>query len=165
MKTGSIYHLTGFVLLLTGVLFTTGCANNVEPAAQTDGNYRQSGYQGQVPVQTFEELRAQYPPGYWRSETPPVSHEDRLRVAVTHFSSPKALENTARLAAEVFAFAFTQSLDFDVYERDRLDAVARELELSKSGLVRPDMAAETGRFPGVDLVVTGTVSTPPPARR
>ncbi|MDY3868276.1 MAG: CsgG/HfaB family protein [Pyramidobacter sp.] len=64
----------------------------------------------------------------------------------------------AESMTEMFITELSKSGAFEVYERTRLESVAREQRLSMSGMVSPDTLVRVGRLAGVEWIITGAVT-------
>ncbi len=77
------------------------------------------------------------------------------RVAVTEFSGPG---ESGKLAVSILNSKLLNSNYFDVLEREKLQDVMREYQLSMAGIVNPDQAKQVGKLLGVDGLITGEVT-------
>ena len=83
----------------------------------------------------------------------------RYIVAVTDFPDISGKETlTGRHIAEGLIAPLVSTGQFSVIERQLLDKIDEEQELSLSGKIDPDSAMKLGRILGVDALVTGTVA-------
>ena len=80
-------------------------------------------------------------------------------VAVMNFSGGEVLEERLRIRmADALVTSLVQAGRFDVVERERLDLVMTEQNLTQTGRVDPATAARVGRILGAELVVFGLVT-------
>jgi hypothetical protein len=87
----------------------------------------------------------------------------RLQVTMLPFEqqgTPSTL--TEAVYTSLFDALVTQER-FDLVERERLEAVLRELQLSQTDLVDPSTAARTGKVVAAEGIVVGTVTETPRA--
>jgi curli biogenesis system outer membrane secretion channel CsgG len=80
-------------------------------------------------------------------------------VAVMNFTGGEVLEERLRIRmADALVTALVQAGRFDVVERERLDLVMTEQNLTQTGRVDPATAARVGKILGAELVVFGLVT-------
>lgn len=80
-------------------------------------------------------------------------------VAVMNFTGGEVLEERLRIRmADALVTSLVQAGRFDVVERERLDLVMTEQNLTQTGRVDPATAARVGRILGAELVVFGLVT-------
>jgi curli biogenesis system outer membrane secretion channel CsgG len=80
-------------------------------------------------------------------------------VAVMNFSGGESLEERLRLRmADALVTSLVKAGRFDVVERERLDLVMTEQNLTQTGRVDPATAARVGKILGAELVVFGLVT-------
>jgi curli biogenesis system outer membrane secretion channel CsgG len=80
-------------------------------------------------------------------------------VAVMNFSGGEMLEERLRIRmADALVTSLVQAGRFDVVERERLDLVMTEQNLTQTGRVDPATAARVGKILGAELVVFGLVT-------
>lgn len=85
----------------------------------------------------------------------------KMRIAIIEFANNATAEVTdavRRGITDMLTTAIVNTNAFSVFERSRLEAVAREQRLSMSGLVDSTTVAKVGRLVGVDVIVTGAVT-------
>lgn len=80
------------------------------------------------------------------------------RVAVASFDGPGG--NTA---SDLFAQDLLKH-GADVVERQRLEAILKEQQLSSSGILDPETTKKLGKILGVDAIIVGTVSNYTPGQ-
>ena len=81
------------------------------------------------------------------------------RIAVLEFGRVNGQEsNAGRVAQDRFIYAFVTQGDVVVVERDRLDAVKRELTLGMTGFVDEATTKRIGKILGVDALVYGSLT-------
>jgi len=83
-----------------------------------------------------------------------------IRIGVDRFRSgaPGVTPAVADALTEMFITELSNSGSFQVYERTALEKVAREQQLSMSGLVSESTLVKVGRLAGVEWIVTGAVT-------
>jgi hypothetical protein len=80
-------------------------------------------------------------------------------VAVMNFAGGESLESRTHIRmADALITSLVQAGRFDVVERDRLDLVMTEQNLTQTGRVDPATAARVGKILGAELVVFGLVT-------
>ena len=80
-------------------------------------------------------------------------------VAVMNFTGGELLEQRLRFRmSDALVTSLVQAGRFDVVERDRLDLVLQEQNLTVAGRVDPATAARVGKILGAELVVYGLVT-------
>ncbi len=87
----------------------------------------------------------------------------KMRLAVLEFQNNG---NEGSLATDAVCRGITDMLTtelfktgaFEVYERSRMEAIAREQSLSATGVLDPNTAVSLGRIAGVETVVIGAVT-------
>jgi curli biogenesis system outer membrane secretion channel CsgG len=97
----------------------------------------------------------------------PLCAEGKVRIAVMDFDT-EALRNSwhygwswsnlSTAAADTLVTELVKSGKFSVIEREKLNLVLQEHQLSASGAVSSKTAVELGKLLGVQLIVTGSVS-------
>ncbi|UTF58834.1 CsgG/HfaB family protein [Gilvimarinus sp. DA14] len=82
------------------------------------------------------------------------------RIAVVDFENKSQYGGwkVGRGAADMLTTELVKETDFDIYERDRLNAVLDEQNLGQSGLMDVSTAAKVGKLIGVEYIVTGAVT-------
>jgi len=60
--------------------------------------------------------------------------------------------------ADMLATALVKSGKFDVFERQKMEAIIKEQKLGLTGLVTPESAAKLGKILGVQYIVVGSVN-------
>jgi curli biogenesis system outer membrane secretion channel CsgG len=88
--------------------------------------------------------------------------QGKPRVAVFDFENNSTWhwwqDRLGRAAADVFVTAMLESGQFNMIERDKVQALLAEQNFGVSGRVTPQTAAKIGQMLGVDLLLTGSVS-------
>lgn len=158
MKNKLLYRLISLsaMIIVTGI-YVSGCAV-VRDTPQTDTKYAATGYQGQVPQVTMEGLEEKYQPGFWKEKTLNIPMKDRINIAIKEFTNATKQQDLEKTITEIFITAFSKSGAFNVIERQQLEKVLNEFELSQSGIIDTSTSKEIGQLTGVEAIVTGTVS-------
>lgn len=76
------------------------------------------------------------------------------RVAVMKFDGP---QQAGKLVVSMLNSKLLNSHYFDVLEREKLQDIMREYQLSMAGVVNPDQAKQIGQLLGVDGIITGEI--------
>lgn len=87
------------------------------------------------------------------------------RVAVLPFQGPNGDQAARQFESMLAEAKGGGSTFFTVVDRHTLQKAVDELKLQGSGLIDPNTAAQIGRLTGAEGIYTGTVSSPPPARK
>ncbi len=82
------------------------------------------------------------------------------RVAVMDFDNRAGYGDwrIGRGAADILTTELVKNTKFQMFERDRLNAVLSEQNLGTAGLVDPASAAKVGKLIGVQYIITGSVT-------
>ncbi len=92
---------------------------------------------------------------------PPTPASKRISIAVIQF---KTLNNEARdislgeLVSESFTTALVNSNNFKIIEREQLDKVVKEMEMTQTGFIETTNAVEIGKMLHADAIITGSVA-------
>lgn len=141
--------LTTFCII--GVL---GCAK-VQEVPQRDTHYTEIPYSGQISTDTVKALDQQYPDGFWEDQE--SDFLGQVVMAVRVFTTSPNRPDLGRAVSDMVASALVNTGRVTVVEREKLDALISELELSQSGLTETPMGYETGLMDTVDYIVMGSV--------
>jgi curli biogenesis system outer membrane secretion channel CsgG len=123
----------GFISLIS-IIALTGCANLLQPTAQVDVTA------GAAPL--------------------PPYFGPKARIALAEFDV-KAAKATGEIGSglrEMLVTALIQSNRFNVVERQVLEAVMKEQELSASGAVQSGAEVARGQLKAADLIITAAVT-------
>ena len=134
-----------------------GCAA-VRDVPQTDTTYAATDYKEEVPQSTMGELEKKYPPGFWKEKKLNIPMTDRINIGIKEFANATQQQDLEKTITEIFITAFSKSGAFNVIERQQLEKVLNEFELSQSGVIDTSTSQEIGQLTGVEAIVTGTVS-------
>lgn len=88
----------------------------------------------------------------------------KQKIAVVDFTDPQGnITELGRVMAEEFsvslALAAEKDKKFKVVDRTHLKSIVKEHKLSASGLIDPDTARKLGKVTGVEVLVTGTLTS------
>lgn len=92
---------------------------------------------------------------------PPPVPTKTISIAVIHF---KTLNKEAQdislgeLVSETFTSALVNSRNFKIIEREQLDKVVKEMEMSQTGIIETTDAVEIGKILHADAIITGSVA-------
>jgi len=92
---------------------------------------------------------------------PPVVPRKKISIAVIKFKSlnQEAHEiSLGDLVSETFTSALVNSSAFKIIEREQLDKVIKEMEMSKTGFIDTTDAIEIGKMLHADAIITGSVA-------
>ena len=158
MKNKLLYRLVllSAMIIVTGI-YMSGCGI-VRDAPQTDTTYVATDYQGQISQSTMKELEEKYPPGSLKENTLNIPTKDRINIGIKGFTNATQQQDLEKTVTEVFITAFGKSEAFNIIERQQLEKVLNEFELSQSGIIDTSTSKEIGKLTGVEAIVTGTVS-------
>ena len=78
------------------------------------------------------------------------------RIAVIEFRNSAYYPNSGVMVSQLFA-KYMLKAGYNVVERDELDAILRERNLSLSNLLNPDHTKNYGKISGIDAIVTGSI--------
>lgn len=88
--------------------------------------------------------------------------QQKWRIAVVEFENKTPDHwwgnRLGRAASDMLTTHLVKTGKFDVYEREKLQAILNEQGLGKSGAVTPQSAAKVGQLLGIQYMVTGAVS-------
>lgn len=96
--------------------------------------------------------------------SPLLAADDKPRIAVIEFENKANSswhwwsDRGAAAMQDVFVTELVKSGKFRVIDRERLDAIMREKNLTLSGDVDPSTAVEIGKLLGVEYFLTGSVT-------
>lgn len=85
------------------------------------------------------------------------------RVAVIDFNDASYFNRSGALVSDLFV-KYLLKTGFNVVERQELEAILREHQLSIQGILNREQVKEFGKISGVDALVTGSISMLIPER-
>lgn len=96
-----------------------------------------------------------------RTETPKIIvRGEKVKVGIIEFQNlneDSKKENLGTIFSEMLTTSFVNSEAFKITEREQLQKVAKELQLSQSGIIDVTQAKQVGKMVGADAIVTGSV--------
>lgn len=89
----------------------------------------------------------------------PISRRVRKSIAVFDFGSPSTDKDAGKIAANRLLAYLHQnaSVDLRIIERENLQSILREMQLSQTGLVDIKTAQSVGKMRGIDTFIMGDV--------
>jgi curli biogenesis system outer membrane secretion channel CsgG len=85
------------------------------------------------------------------------------RVAVIEFRDAAYYPNSGAMASEMFT-KYLLKTGYNVIERDEIQTLMREHDLSLAGVLNREQVKEFGKICGVDAIITGSIPTAIPER-
>jgi TolB-like protein len=85
---------------------------------------------------------------------------EKIKIAVIEFQSlneDAKKDNLGKIVSEVLTTSLVNSESFKIIEREQLQKVTREFELSQTGIIDTSSAKQIGKVLGADAIVTGSV--------
>jgi TolB-like protein len=85
---------------------------------------------------------------------------EKIKVAVIEFQSlndEAQRDNLGKIVSEILTTSFVNSESFKIIEREQLQKVTKEFELSQTGIIDTSSAKQIGKILGADAIVTGAV--------
>lgn len=92
---------------------------------------------------------------------PPLPPSKRISIAVIQFKTlnKKAQDiSLGELISETFTSALVNSNSFKIIEREQLDKVVKEMEMTQTGFIETTDAVEIGKMLHADAIITGSVA-------
>lgn len=112
-------------------------------------------------LQKIEAVRPNYPELFQKTIEIKDSINKRIRksIAVFDFSSPSAEKDAGKIAAnKLIAYLHKNaSADLRIIERENLQSILKEMQLSQTGLVDIKTAQSVGKMRGIDTFIMGDV--------
>jgi tetratricopeptide (TPR) repeat protein len=112
-------------------------------------------------MQKIEALNPNYPELFQKTIDLKDSINKRIRksIAVFDFSSPSAEKDAGKIAAnKLIAYLHKNaSADLRIIERENLQSILKEMQLSQTGLVDIKTAQSVGKMRGIDTFIMGDV--------
>lgn len=112
-------------------------------------------------MQKVETLIPNYPDLFQKMNDvkDPITKRVRKSIAVFDFGSPSAEKDAGKIAAnKLIAFLHKNaSVDLRIIERENLQSILREMQLSQTGLVDIKTAQSVGKMRGIDTFIMGDV--------
>ncbi len=112
-------------------------------------------------LQKIEALIPDYPELFQKKNDvkDPITRRVRKSIAVFDFGSPSTEKDAGKIAAnKLIAFLHKNaSVDLRIIERENLQSILREMQLSQTGLVDIKTAQSVGKMRGIDTFIMGDV--------
>jgi tetratricopeptide (TPR) repeat protein len=112
-------------------------------------------------MQMVESLSPDYPGLFQKLNEvkDPISRRVRKSIAVFDFGAPSAEKDAGKIAAnKLIAFLHKNaSVDLRIIERENLQSILREMQLTQTGLVDIKTAQSVGKMRGIDTFIMGDV--------
>jgi len=112
-------------------------------------------------LQKVEALIPDYPDLFQKKNDvkDPITRRVRKSIAVFDFGSPSSEKDAGKIAAnKLIAFLHKNaSVDLRIIERENLQSILREMQLSQTGLVDIKTAQSVGKMRGIDTFIMGDV--------
>lgn len=86
---------------------------------------------------------------------------EKVKVGIIEFQNineEARRESLGLMFSEMLTTAFVNSEAFKITEREQLQKVAKELQLSQSGIIDTSQAKQLGKMVGADAIITGSVT-------
>jgi TolB-like protein len=86
--------------------------------------------------------------------------EQKIKIGIIEFQSlnEEAKQDTlGKVFSEVLTTSFVNSEAFKIIEREHIEKVVKELQLTQSGIIDPSSAKQIGKMVGADAILTGSV--------
>ncbi|KAF0155299.1 MAG: hypothetical protein FD159_2214 [Syntrophaceae bacterium] len=112
-------------------------------------------------LQRVEMLSPNYPDLFQKMNEvkDPITRRIRKSIAVFDFGSPSGEKDAGKIAANRLLAYLHQnaSVDLRIIERENLQSILREMQLSQTGLVDIKTAQSVGKMRGIDTFIMGDV--------
>jgi len=86
---------------------------------------------------------------------------ERVKIGIIEFQSlneEAKKDNLGKIVSEMLTTSFVNSESFKIIEREQLQKVVQEFQLSQSGIIDTSYAKQIGKIAGADAIVTGSVT-------
>ncbi len=86
---------------------------------------------------------------------------EKVRIGIIEFQSlneEAKKDNLGKIVSEMLTTSFVNSESFKIIEREQLQKVVQEFQLSQSGIIDTSYAKQIGKITGADAIVTGSVT-------
>jgi len=86
---------------------------------------------------------------------------ERVKIGIIEFQSlneEAKKDNLGKIVSEMLTTSFVNSESFKIIEREQLQKVIQEFQLSQSGIIDTSYAKQIGKITGADAIVTGSVT-------
>jgi TolB-like protein len=85
---------------------------------------------------------------------------ERAKIAILEFqglNEEAKKDNMGKMVTEIMTTSLVNAQAFDIIEREKLNKVLKEYQLTMTGVVDTTSAKEIGKILGADAIVTGSV--------
>jgi len=85
---------------------------------------------------------------------------EKVKIGIIEFQSlneEAKKDNLGKIVSEMLTTSFVNSESFKIIEREQLQKVIKEFQLSQSGIIDTSYAKQIGKITGADAIVTGSV--------
>jgi len=86
---------------------------------------------------------------------------EKVKIGIIEFQSlneEAKKDNLGKIVSEMLTTSFVNSESFKIIEREQLQKVVEEFQLSQSGIIDTSYAKQIGKIAGADAIVTGSVT-------
>jgi TolB-like protein len=86
---------------------------------------------------------------------------EKVKIGIIEFQSlneEAKKDNLGKIVSEMLTTSFVNSESFKIIEREQLQKVIKEFQLSQSGIIDTSYAKQIGKITGADAIVTGSVT-------
>ena len=86
---------------------------------------------------------------------------EKVKIGIIEFQSlneEAKKDNLGKIVSEMLTTSFVNSESFKIIEREQLQKVIQEFQLSQSGIIDTSYAKQIGKITGADAIVTGSVT-------
>jgi TolB-like protein len=86
---------------------------------------------------------------------------EKVKIGIIEFQSlndEAKKDNLGKIVSEMLTTSFVNSESFKIIEREQLQKVIKEFQLSQSGIIDTSYAKQIGKIAGADAIVTGSVT-------
>ena len=86
--------------------------------------------------------------------------DQKIKIGIIEFQSlneEAKKDILGKVFSEVLTTSFVNSDAFNIIEREHIEKVVKELQLTQSGIIDPSSAKQIGKMVGADAILTGSV--------
>ena len=95
-----------------------------------------------------------------KGDTKVKRRDQKIKIGIIEFQSlnEEAKKDVmGKVFSEVLTTSFVNSDAFKIIEREQIEKVVKELQLTQSGIIDPSSAKQIGKMVGADAILTGSV--------
>jgi TolB-like protein len=88
------------------------------------------------------------------------SQDQKIKIGIIEFQSlneEAKKDILGKVFSEVLTTSFVNADAFKIIEREQMEKVVKELQLTQSGMIDPSSAKQIGKMVGADAILTGSV--------